>query len=121
MTIIPKEKVREAYARTLALGATALDLPVKFVEDAINDGDGMSKIEFTEEQQAERKKLALFGTYEIESIGMHLRDNLPNEQEYGYMRCMVLRILDLNSIATSELDGDMGRDTDEMRRVLEGC
>lgn len=74
---------------------------------------------FTPKEQAERKKLALLGSYEIESIGMHLRDNLPTEQEYSYLRCMVLRILDLNSIAMSELGEDDSRETEEMRSVLE--
>lgn len=75
---------------------------------------------FTPEQLAERKTLALHATYEVESIVMCMKDNLPKEQEYSYLRCMVKRIYDLNSIAMLELGGDTGQETEEVRRVAEG-
>lgn len=81
----------------------------------------MSKATLTLEQKAKREELALFATYEIESVSMHLRDNLPTEPEYLFLHCMVLRILELNSVAMSVLGGEHDRDTAEMRRVVEGC
>ena len=76
---------------------------------------------FTPEQKAERDVLALKCTYEIDAISMHLRDNLPSELEYGHLRCMVLRILELNSITMSVTGFDDTRETEDMRRILEGC
>lgn len=75
---------------------------------------------FTPEQLAERKTLALHATYEMESIGLHLKENLPTELEYRHLRCMVLRILELNSVSMSVMGGDDGRETEDMRRVVEG-
>lgn len=75
---------------------------------------------FTPEQQAERLHLGLRASYEVDSIAMHMRDNLPAEQEYAYLRALVLRILDLNGVAMSVLGGDEGRSTAEMRRALAG-
>ncbi len=75
---------------------------------------------FTPEQQAERERLALFSTYEIDAIGQHLRGNLPKELEYRHLRCMVLRILELNSVAMSVMGCDDECATEEMRRVVEG-
>lgn len=75
---------------------------------------------FTPEQKAEREELALFCAYEIDSIGLHLRDNLPAESEYLYLRCMVLRILELNSVAMSVVGGNAMRQTEVMRSVVEG-
>ena len=79
----------------------------------------MSKT-FTSEQLAERKTLALHATYEMESIAMHMKGNLPTEQEYSYLRCMVQRILNLNSNAMFELGGSTGQETEDIRRVVEG-
>ena len=80
----------------------------------------MTTAAFTSEQKAEREKVALLGTYEIDSIGLHLKENLPTELEYRHLRCMVLRILELNSVAMSVVGGDDGRETEGMRRVVEG-
>lgn len=80
----------------------------------------MSKTTLTLEQKAKREELALFATYEIEAITTHLRDNLPTEAEYGYLRCMVLRILELNSAAMSVLGGEDDIETAKLRRVVEG-
>lgn len=80
----------------------------------------MSKATFTPEQKAKREELALFATHEIEAITTHLRDNLPTEAEYGHMRCMVLRILELNSAAMSVLGGEDDVGTAKLRSVVEG-
>ena len=80
----------------------------------------MSKT-LTPEHKAERDELALFSAYEIEAVARHLKDNLPTELEYVHLRCLVLRILALNSVAMSALGGDDGRKTADMRRVVEGC
>lgn len=79
----------------------------------------MSAATFTAKQRAERDELALFCTYEIESIGMHLRAHLPTEPEYLFLRSMVLRVIELNSAAMSVLGGEDDRTTEELRRVLE--
>lgn len=80
----------------------------------------MTTAAFTPEQKAEREQVALLGTYEIDSIGLHLMENLPTEAEYRFMRCMVLRILELNSVSMSVMGGDDTRETEAMSRVVEG-
>lgn len=75
----------------------------------------------TPEQKTEREKLALSCAYEIEAITMHLRDNLPTELEYGHLRCMVLRILKLNSVIASVIGLDEVWATEDMRRFVEGA
>lgn len=80
----------------------------------------MSKATLTPEQKAKREELALFATYEIEAITTRLRDNLPTEREYLHLRSMVLRVLELNSVAMSVLGGDDSRETTEIRSVVEG-
>lgn len=80
----------------------------------------MIEAAFTPKQKAEREQLVLFSTYEIDSIGRHLVENLPTEPEWLFMRSMVLRIIELNSIAMSVTGGDDERKTTDMRRVVEG-
>lgn len=75
---------------------------------------------YTPEQQAERLSAALRCAYEVESIAMHLNDHLPTELEYGFLRGMVLRILDLNSVAMSALGDDHDRTTAAMLGVIKG-
>lgn len=75
---------------------------------------------FTPEQQAERLDAALRCAYEVESIAMHLNAHLPTEPEYLFLRSMVLRILDLNSVAMSALGDDHDRTTLEMLSVIKG-
>lgn len=76
--------------------------------------------QMTAEEHAAREEVALLATYEIDAIAMHLRSNLPTEIEYGHLRCMVLRVLELNSIAMSVLGGDDARELKEMRGLVEG-
>lgn len=65
--------------------------------------------------------IALHATHEVEMVALHLNRELPVEQsEYLHLRALVVRILDLNSVAMSFLGHDFDRDTEEMRRVVEG-
>ncbi|MCT9810146.1 hypothetical protein N0K08_05850 [Acidovorax sp. Be4] len=83
-----------------------------------------NKATFSSEQQAERLGAALRCTYEVESIAMHLNDNLPTEPEYMFLRSLVLRIFDLNSVAMSALDKDQTRTTADLWGVINrggGC
>jgi len=79
----------------------------------------MSVVAIAPWQRAERDELALSCVEEIESISVHLRSNLPNESEYLFLRSMVLRVIELNSVAMSVLSGEDDRTTEELRRVLE--
>ncbi|WP_272970169.1 hypothetical protein [Comamonas terrigena] len=82
----------------------------------------MSSPTFTRKQQAERLDIALTASYEMEAISRHLNGNLPMEQpEYQHLRALVVRVLSLNSVVMSVLGGDDGRETEEMRNVVEGC
>lgn len=74
----------------------------------------------TSKQKAERDELALLSSYEIDSIGRHLKENLPAGPEYLYLRCMVLRVIELSSVVMSVMGGDDTRKTEEMRSVVEG-
>jgi len=78
----------------------------------------LDKGPFTSEQKAERLSAALQCTYEIESIAIHLNDHLPTEPEYMFLRSLVLRIFDLNSVAMSALDKDQTRTTADMWSVI---
>jgi len=81
----------------------------------------MSSTTFTRKQRAERLAIALDASYEMEMVSRHLNKELPMEQpEYQHLRALVIRVLHLNSVVMSVLSGDDGRDTAEMRRVMEG-
>ena len=80
----------------------------------------MPKPAFTPEEQAQRLNCALEATYEIESISRHLAQNLPNGADQLFMRGLVLRLNELNSIAISVLGSDDSRDTSEMQKILTG-
>lgn len=70
------------------------------------------------EQKAERLDAALQCAYEIESIAIHLNHHLPTEPEYMFLRSLVLRIFDLNSVAMSVLDKDQVRTTADLWDVI---
>lgn len=81
----------------------------------------MSSTTFTHKQRAERFAVALEATWEVEAISRHLNNELPMEQpEYQHLRALVVRVLHLNSVVMSVLGGDDGRETEEMRSVIEG-
>ncbi len=80
----------------------------------------MPKPAFTPEEQAQRLNCALEATYEIESISRHLAQNLPNDADQLFLRGLVLRLNQLNSIAISVLGNDNSRDTDDMQKTLTG-
>jgi len=81
----------------------------------------MSSATFTPKQRVERLDIALTASYEMEAISRHLNVNLPMEQpEYQHLRALVIRVLNLNSVVMSVLGGDDGRETEEMRSVVEG-
>ncbi len=74
------------------------------------------------EMEAQRLRIALHATYEVDAIARHLNANLPMEQpEYQHLRSLVIRIFDLNSVVMSVLGDDDCRCTAEMRGVLDGC
>lgn len=74
---------------------------------------------FTPEQKAERAELALHAAYEVEMVARHLNGEL--QPEYQHLRALVVRVLKLNSVVMSVLGDDDGRETEDMRRVVEGC
>lgn len=77
-----------------------------------------NKAPLSAEQKAERLDAALQCAYEIESIAIHLNDHLPTEPEYMFLRSLVLRIFELNSVAMSALDKDQTRATPDMWGVI---
>lgn len=77
-----------------------------------------AKPHFSRDQEAERLGAALRCTYEVESIAIHLNDHLPTEPEYMFLRSLVLRMFDLNSVAMSALDKDQTRTTADMWGVI---
>lgn len=80
----------------------------------------MPKPTFNPEEQAQRLSCALEATYEIESISRHLAQNLPDDADQLFLRGLVLRLNQLNSIAISVLGNDDSRDTNEMQKTLTG-
>lgn len=81
----------------------------------------MNPSERTPNLTSQREDLPLLCAYEIESICVHLRDCLPTEPEYLFLRSMVLRIFALNSVAMSVLGGDATRTTEELCFAVDGC
>lgn len=76
---------------------------------------------FSSEEKAQRLSCALEATYEIESISRHLAQNLPDDDvDQLFLRSLVLRLHQLNSIAMSVLGSDSNRGADEMQKILTG-
>lgn len=74
----------------------------------------------TAEQEAERQRIALAATWEVDSLVRHLNATLPDAEECMHVRAFAVRIRQLNSVVMSVLDCDHGRSTQQMDDIVEG-
>ena len=80
----------------------------------------MAKPQLSTQEKARRLHCALEATYEIDSIARHLAKNLPSDTEQIFYRGLLLRVIELNSLAISVLGDDDSRATSEMNKILTG-